>query len=86
MDVSLFAYVWRFQFALPALVSCGLLAKLWKEGNLFGISGTVFCAWFAVAALAQFLVPTGNIWSVGLVAQVALAIVLVLKNRLHQIS
>ena len=86
MDVSLFAYLWRFQFALPAIVSGGLLAKFWREGNLFGISGTIFCAWFAVAALAQFLMPTGSIWSVGLVAQVALAIVLVLKNRLDQIS
>jgi hypothetical protein len=86
MDVGLFAYLWRFQFALPALVSGGLLAKLWAEGRLFGISGTVFCAWFAVAALAQFLMPTGTVWSAGLVAQVALAIVLLLKNRLEQIS
>jgi hypothetical protein len=86
MDVSLFAYVWRFQFALPAAISGGLLTKLWREGNLFGVSGTVFCAWFALAALAQFLMPTGSIWSVGLVAQVALAIVLILKNRLAQIS
>jgi len=86
MDVSFFAYVWRFQFALPALVSGGLLAKLWREGNLSGMSGTVSCAWFAAAALAQFLMPTGGVWAVGLIAQVALAIVLVLKNRLDQIS
>ena len=84
--VSLFAYVWRVQFALPALVSGGLLAKLWREGHLFGICGAVFCTWFAVAALTQFLMPTGSIWSVGLVAQVALAIVLVLKYRLEHIS
>ena len=84
MDVGLYAYLWRFQFVLPALVSGGLLAKFWRDGNLFGISGTVFCAWFAGAALAQFLMPTGIIWSAGLVAQVALAIVLILKGRLDQ--
>ena len=83
---SLLAYVWRFQFALPALVSGGLLAKLWRDSHLFGISGTAFCAWFVVAALAQFLGPTGSLWLVGLLAQVALAITLVLKNRLDRIS
>ena len=86
MDVGLLAYIWRLQFALPALVSGGLLAKLWKDGNLFGASGTVFCAWFVATALTQFLGQSGSISSIGLLAQVALAITLVLKNRLDQIS
>ena len=86
MDVGILAFIWRFQFALPALVSGGLLAKLWRDRNLFGVGGTVFCAWFVVAALTQFLGQTGSISLIGLVAQVALAITLILKNRLHQIS
>ena len=84
--VSLLAYVWRVQFAVPALISLGLLAKLWRDCNLFGTSGTVFCAWFIAAALLQFAGPGGGVWVAGLVAQVALAIMLVLKNRLDRIS
>jgi hypothetical protein len=53
---------------------------------LFGISGTAFCAWFVVAALAQFVGPAGSLWLAGLLAQVALAITLVLKNRLDRTS
>ena len=86
MNVGLLAYVWRFQCALPALVSGGLLVKVWKDRNLFGVGGTVFCAWFIVAALGQFLGQTGSMSLIGLLAQVALAITLVLKNRLGQIS
>ena len=85
MDVGLFAYIWRFQFVLLALVSGGLLAKLWRDRSLFGVNGAVFCAWFAIAAVAQFLGPAGGVSSLGLVAQVALAITLIMKNRLDQI-
>ena len=81
--MGLLAYLWQLQFVLPALVSGGMLAKLWRDRNLFGVSGSIFCGWFAVAALAQFLWATGGIRLIGLVAQVALAIVLLLKNQLH---
>ena len=83
MSVGLLAYLWQLQFVFPAVVSAGLLAKLWRDRHLFGVSGTIFCGWFAVAALAQFLWAAGVIRLIGLLAQVALAIVLVLKNQLH---
>jgi hypothetical protein len=66
-------------------VSLGLLVRLWWAGELYGVSGTVFCCWFVLAATAQFVAPTVTVWIIGLVARVSLAIVLVLKKQLIDI-
>src|SRR5262245_2093936 len=65
-------------FVAPALVSIAMLIKLWWDGDLFGRSGGFFVSWFVVAAIMQFASRGLAWWSAGLVAQTALAIVLVL--------
>jgi hypothetical protein len=62
-----------------------MLVRLWRAGELFGWTGTVFCVWFVLALLAQALGESLGVYLIGFVAQVALAIVLTLKQKLSQI-
>jgi hypothetical protein len=86
MGPELFYFIFRGRYLIPALVSLGCLCRLWRERELFGVSGTLFCVWFAVAAAAQFVETNIAVWIAGLLAQVVLAIVLVLKQRLSDIG
>jgi hypothetical protein len=61
-----------------------LLVRLWREGELYGTSGSIFCVWFVVAVATQLFAPNIGVWILGLVAQVALAIALVLKQELSE--
>ena len=77
------------QGVVPTFFSLGLLVRLWWVGELYGVSGRVFCSWFLVALAAQIvglfqIVSAGSIllWVLGLAAQSLLAIVLVLKNQM----
>jgi hypothetical protein len=70
---------------LPAFVSLWSLVQLWLAGELFGTSGTLFCAWFFIALFTQVFASTTLFWALGLVAQTLLAITPVLKRQLTQI-
>jgi hypothetical protein len=61
------------------------LVLLWREGELFGRAGTLFCVWFLLAAVTQLFAPSTAVWILGLLTQLALAIVLVLKEQLSDI-
>ena len=78
------AWFFRGTF-LPILVSLWMLVQLWRESELFGVKGTLFCVWFVVAVIAQMFGESVRVWLLGFLAQVALAIVLVLKQRLSEI-
>ena len=67
---------------LAAVVSLWFLGKLWLEGELVGTRQIVFCTWFVVAAMTQYLAQSPGVWVAGVVAQVVLAITLVLKDQL----
>lgn len=68
---------------IPALVSGILLMSLWRQAEIFGWRQVVFAAWFFVALMLQFFTPSGSLWLIGLLAQVALALVLVMKERIN---
>jgi hypothetical protein len=86
MDPAFFYQVQRGLYLLPIIVSLSTLVGLWWEEKLYGGVGTLFCVWFVIAAVTQlFARSTGVWWAVGLVAQVALAIVLVLKKRIDDV-
>ena len=68
--------------SIPAVVSLGFLAKLWWAGELYGVQQAAFVAWF-MTALAIHLASRGpGMWIAGFVGQVALAIILVLKEQI----
>ena len=73
-------------------LSAGHLLRLWWAGELYGVSGLVFCCWFLFAFATQIfgwfaIASAGQItlWIAGLVAQALLAIVLVLRKQLTDI-
>jgi hypothetical protein len=68
-----------------ALVSLWYLVRLWRKAELFGIQLVVFVLWFAVAFVLQMFARTAGLWVAGLLAQVALAIVLTLKKQIDDI-
>jgi len=74
----------RYSFT-PVLVSLWLLARLWRAGELFGRTGTVFCVWFVLALVAQLFGESVGVYLAGLVAQSALAIGLALKQKTTEI-
>jgi hypothetical protein len=71
--------------SLAVVVSLWFLVRLWREGELFGTQQIVFTAWFVVAAITLLVAPTAMVWIAGLVAQVLLAIVLILKDQIDNI-
>jgi hypothetical protein len=84
-DTRLLRYFARRGIFLPIFVCLWFLVRLWREGELFGRAGTLFCVWFVLATVAQLFAPSIGLSVVGLLAQVALAIVLVLKQQLSDI-
>jgi hypothetical protein len=67
-------------------VSLLFLVRLWDAGELRGPGGFIFCTWFLVAVSAQTLATGFRVSILGLVAQFALAIVLILKEQLSDIT
>jgi hypothetical protein len=80
-----YSYLSRRGIFLPIIVSLWFLVRLWWKAELFGKTGALFCVWFVLAAVAQLFASSLGLWVVGFLAQVALAIVLVLKQRLSDI-
>jgi hypothetical protein len=70
---------------LPALVSGILLLSLWRGAEIFGWQTTAFVAWFVLALVLQFGPLSSSLWLIGLLAQVALSLVLLMKERISQI-
>ena len=68
--------------SVPAVVSLGCLAKLWWAGELYGVQQAAFVAWFMTALAIQLASRDPGMWIAGYVGQVALAIVLVLKDQI----
>lgn len=69
----------------PAAVCLAYLAKLWWDGELHGGRQAVFVAWLIVSLALQLASRGPWTWIAGFVGQVALAIVLVLKDRMDDI-
>jgi ABC-type thiamin/hydroxymethylpyrimidine transport system permease subunit len=61
------------------------LVRLWREGELFGVQQVLFCVWFLIALWAQLFVQNTGVWIAGLLAQVVLACVLIIKERIDNI-
>jgi hypothetical protein len=81
-------YVLRLQATatfLATAVSLWFLIRLWREAELFGWQQIVFCVWFVAGTLTLLRATSAGAWVAGLVAQVLLAIVLVLKDRIDNI-
>jgi hypothetical protein len=70
---------------LPVLVSFWFLLRLWRQGELFGAQEALFSVWFVIALITQLLAANTGVWITGMLAQVALAIVLVLKKQIDDI-
>ena len=70
---------------LPVVVSLWFLVRLWRESELFGALEVLFCAWFVVALAAQLFAHSVGLWIAGLVAQVILAISLIVKQQMDDI-
>jgi ABC-type thiamin/hydroxymethylpyrimidine transport system permease subunit len=66
-------------------VSLLFLVRLWRKGELFGTQEVIFCVWFVAALVTQLLAQSPGAWIAGLVAQLVLAVVLVLKDRIDSI-
>lgn len=66
-------------------VSLVFLVQLWRKGELFGTQEVIFCVWFVAALATQLLAQSLGAWIAGLVAQLVLAVVLVLKDRIDSI-
>ena len=78
-------YPARLGVFAPILVSLWYLVKLRHEAELYGTQLVVFWLWFVVAFVTQMFARTAGVWLAGLLAQVALAIVLVLKQQVDNI-
>ena len=66
-------------------VSLLFLVRLWREHELVGAQQVVFCSWFLIALVIQLFAHGVGAWIAGLVAQFALAVVLVLKEGMNNI-
>jgi hypothetical protein len=71
--------------SIPAVASLVYLAKLWRAGELYGVQQAAFVAWFMTALAIQLASSGPGMWIAGYVGQVALAIVLVLKDQIDGI-
>jgi hypothetical protein len=85
VDLLFLAYLAQRSVFLPIFVSLWCLVALWREAELYGVQEWLFCAWFAVALVMQLFAHSTAIWLIGLLAQVILAIVLLLKKRMDEI-
>ncbi len=85
MDSEFLPYLSRRGIFIPVLVSLWYLVRLWREAELYGWKEVVFPLWFVVALVAQFFGSNTGVWVAGVLAQVALAVVLFLKQKIDEI-
>jgi hypothetical protein len=53
MDPDLVRYFHFARFGVPPVLSLFLLVHLWREDELYGLRGTMFCVWFLAAGALQ---------------------------------
>ena len=70
---------------VPPMVSAWYLVRLWWTGELYRVQEIVFVAWFVVALAIQLTSRGPWTWMAGMLGQVALAIVLILKKQIEAI-
>jgi len=70
---------------LPPVTCLWYLARLWWTGELFGVQQAVFVGWFVVAFGIQLASRGPYVWIAGMLGQVSLAIVLILKKHIDDI-
>jgi hypothetical protein len=71
----------RRAVGLATIVCVFFLLRLWWKGELYGGRLHGFVVWFVAALAIQFASQSVWMWVAGFVAQVALAIVLVLTHQ-----
>jgi hypothetical protein len=85
MDPVILQWAGRRGAFLPILISLWFFVRLWREGELFGKAAMALGTWWLLATITQLFAPGPGVWLAGLLAQVALAIVLVLKQQMSDI-
>ena len=70
---------------LPTVVCLWYLIKLWREAELYGVQGAVFTLWFVISLVTELVSQSTSIWIAGFLAQVGLAIMLVMKSHMDDI-
>lgn len=78
---TLYLYALRRRAALPTIVCLILLVRLWWKGELYGVHQRVFLLWFAGALAVQLATRNIWVWLAGFLAQIALALVLILRGQ-----
>jgi hypothetical protein len=76
-------YLVRQAVYLPPTVCVWYLIRLWREGELYGVQEFAFSLWFVVSLITELVSQSTGIWIAGMLAQVALALVLIL-NTSHE--
>jgi hypothetical protein len=71
----------RRAVGLATIVCVFFLVRLWWKGELYGVQLYGFVIWFVAALSIQLASQSVWVWVAGFVAQIALAIVLVLKHQ-----
>ena len=71
----------RRAVAVTTVVCVWYLGRLWWKGELYGRQLWLFVGWFVASLTIQFVSPSVLVWIAGFLAQVALAIVLILKHQ-----
>lgn len=76
----------RRAVGIPTIVCLWYLVRLWWKGELYGVQQGVFVLWFVAALATQFASRSAWVWIAGFLGQVALAIVLVLKDQWNDLG
>ena len=85
MDPVILQWAARRGAFLPILISLWFLVRLWRESELYGKTALVCGCWWLLATMTQVFASGPGVWLTGLLAQVALAILLVLKQQMSDI-
>ena len=84
---SPFFQLWwvRQAIILPPMVCVWYLIKLWRKAELYGVQEVAFSLWFVVSLVTELASRSTGLWIAGLLGQVSLAIVLILKDQMDDI-
>ena len=80
-QLALTLYALRRRAALPTIVCLCFLVRLWWKGELYGAHQRVFLLWFATALAIQLATRNMWVWLAGFLGQIALALVLILRDQ-----
>jgi hypothetical protein len=85
VDPAILLWANRRGAVIPILISLWFLVRLWRANELFGKAAIIAASWWALATIIQLFASGPGMWITGLLAQVALAILLVLKQKMSDI-